>query len=424
MGTFHGQEGGAEMTEKLAEMAAGFRLRVTGLEQIPAGKLVPDTGNPRIHTDHQKTVLSAILEEVGFAGALLVRPLGRGRFAIIDGHERHERFSDDDLVPCLVTDLNETEARKILATYDQIGSMAGWDAEKLEALAAEVNFENPDLNQLVDDCLADVLASLEESGGGGGGGPDDVPEVSRIAKTKPGDVFALGRHRLICGDALDPDVVGRVMDDRRVSIVISDPPYNVQYTGGTKDKLTIENDEMSELEYADFLEAAFRAVGDHLGTGVPFYLFHAYMQRAAVLTALDRVDWEPCQTLVWIKNMFALGYYDYHWQQEPCFYGYTPGRRRKWRGPAGETTVLDYDKPSRSEQHPTMKPVEMLERLLRNSSAKDSVVYDPFGGSGSTLIAAEQTGRSAVLVEIDPVFCDVIVDRWEAFTGATSETIT
>lgn len=209
----------------------------------------------------------------------------------------------------------------------------------------------------------------------------------------------------------------------QANLLLTDPPYNVSYTGKTQDSLQIENDSMDETAFSDFLCKAFQAVKPLMAPGAGFYIWHADTTRGAFLTALQSVAWRVREVLVWNKNSFVLGRQDYHWKHEPCLYGWNDGAAHYWDGGRAQSTVLDFDRPVRNAEHPTMKPIPLFDRLIRNSCPKGGVVYDPFGGSGTTLLACEQNGRTCWTVELDPRYVQVIINRWEALTGQKAEKI-
>jgi DNA modification methylase len=294
------------------------------------------------------------------------------------------------------------------------------------------------------DSFRDVLAELDDEPADGATDPDDIPEPADQGPDHTGRIWQLGEHRLICGDATDPAVVGAVMAGDQADLVWTDPPYNVDYTGKTADALKIGNDALAADDFGRLLLDSLRNAADNSRAGAPIYMAHADTERIAFQTALEAAGWEQKQTLVWVKNVFVLGRQDYQWQHEPILYGWKPGAAHSWYGAFDKDTLIDderpakemkkaelvealeelraaaaaqrIDRPSRSSDHPTTKPVDLIHRHLQNSSQRGDVVLDTFGGSGSTLIAAEQLARRARLVELDPRYCEVIVRRWEAFT--------
>lgn len=210
---------------------------------------------------------------------------------------------------------------------------------------------------------------------------------------------------------------------RQVDLVITDPPYNVAYQGGTNDKLTILNDDMKSDEFNLFLTSAFNNIKEALKNGGAFYIWYASREHINFETALNNADLEVRQQLIWVKNSLVIGRQDYQWKHEPCLYGWKSGASHKWYSDRKQTTILEFDKPLRNGEHPTMKPVALISYLINNSSRKNDIVLDTFGGSGSTLIACEQLDRNCYTMELDPKYCDVIIKRWENLTGLKAEKI-
>ena len=274
----------------------------------------------------------------------------------------------------------------------------GWDIEAL-------GFEMP---QIID------TAEINE---------DELLEPPAEPVTKLGDVWQLGKHRLVCGDSTDVTVLDKLLGDEKVDLVWTDPPYGVAYVGKTKDALTIENDRLDHDQLTDFLRAAFNAIFQATKPGAVWYvtapsgdLFQCF---SIPLTELE--VWR--HTLVWVKDTLVMGRADYHYRHESIFYGWTPGAAHQTPPDRKQDTIWEFDKPRSNKEHPTMKPVELIERSIQNSSLVGQLVLDTFGGSGSTLIACEQTKRIARLIELDPKYCDVIIKRWENLTGLKAELI-
>ena len=252
---------------------------------------------------------------------------------------------------------------------------------------------------------------------------------------KLGDVYQLGRHRLMCGDSTSLDDVGRLMDGEKADLLITDPPYNVNYEGGTSEKLKIQNDNMEDSDFRQFLRDAFTAADSVMRPGAVFYIWHADSEGYNFRGACRDAGWKVRQCLIWNKNSLVLGRMDYQWKHEPCLYGWkdedalyedvhTPclygwkdGAGHTWNADRKQTTVLDFDRPSRADVHPTMKPIKLFDYEMRNSTKPGQVILDLFCGSGTTIMACEQNGRSARCMELDPHYVDVIIARWESFTG-------
>lgn len=252
---------------------------------------------------------------------------------------------------------------------------------------------------------------------------DDCPEPPEEPTSKRGDVFKLGRHRLLCGDSTILDDVQKLMGEQKADMVWTDPPYNVAYEGKTKESLTIQNDEMSDDSFYKFLYDAYLNMLMFTKPGGAIYVAHADSEGANFRKALTGAGWLLKQCLIWVKQTLVLGRQDYHWKHEPILYGWAPGASHQWFTDRKQTTVLEFNRPNRNAEHPTMKPVELIEYCLTNSCPRGGLVLDLFGGSGSTLIAAEKMGLSAALVELDPKYCDVIVRRWEKYTGNKAELV-
>ena len=247
--------------------------------------------------------------------------------------------------------------------------------------------------------------------------PDSTPEVQEAVVTREGDVWLLGRHRLMCGDSTDAGSVALLMAGEKADLLLTDPPYNVSYEGATKDKLTIMNDSMDSANFRAFLADAFTAADSAMKPGAVFYIWHADSEGYNFRGAAVDAGWTIRQCLVWNKNAMVLGRQDYQWKHEPCLYGWKDGAAHLWTSDRSQTTVLEFDKPNRNGEHPTMKPVSLFEYQMLNSTNRGAVVLDLFGGSGTTMIVAEKNGRCARLMELDPRYCDVIVRRWQEFTG-------
>lgn len=246
---------------------------------------------------------------------------------------------------------------------------------------------------------------------------DDVPTAPKEPSTKAGDIYSLGSHRLICGDATNFIHVLKVMCDEQAHMLWTDPPYNVDYVGKTKDALTIENDKMDDSAFREFLANAFTNAARITLHGGAMYIAHADSEGYNFRGAARDSGWLVKQCLIWKKNSLVMGRQDFHWIHEPILYGWKEGGPHKWLNDRKQVTVLEYDRPSRSTDHPTMKPVKLVEYCIANNTAKNEIVFDPFGGSGTTLIACEELGRQCRMMELDPIYCDVIIARWEKFTG-------
>lgn len=323
-------------------------------------------------------------------------------------------------VPCIrLGHLSEAQKRAYVIADNRLALNAGWDAEMLKVEFAELKELGFDLDltgfspEEIDELLAPPpTAGLTD--------PDEAPPVPENPSTKPGDVWVMGKHRLLCGDSTSMDDLARLCQDQMVDMWLTDPPYNVAYEGGTKEKLTIKNDSMGDDQFRQFLRDAYTAADSVMKAGAVFYIWHADSEGYNFRGAAKDAGWAVRQCLIWKKSSLVLGRQDYQWQHEPCLYGWKEGASHLWASDRKQTTILEFDKPSRNGEHPTMKPVALFEYQLLNNTKGGDLVLDSFGGSGTTLIAAEKNGRIARIMELDPKYCDVIVQRWQDFTGQTA----
>ena len=364
--------------------------------------------------------MSALLGEIGYADALIARDTPDG-LVLIDGHLRAET-TPDSIVPVLVLDVTEDEADKLLLTLDPLAAMAEADKGLLADLLGSVQAGDVAVTRLLDDLAKWAHVNTAK---GGLTDTDAVPPTPDEPATKPGDLWLLGEHRLLCGDATKAEDVARLRGWGMAAAMWTDPPYGVEYTGGTLDALTIQNDGADGL--AGLLAGAFEQATRAIEPGSPFYI--ARPQGALSVTfgcAILGAGWKLHEELQWVKDSMVLGHSDYHVRHETVVYGWTPGPGRsgrgkhegtRWYGDNSQTSVFEIPRPKASPDHPTVKPVELVERCLANSTQRGDVVYDPFLGSGTTLIACERLARRCYAMEIDPRYVDVAVRRWEQYTG-------
>lgn len=401
-----------------------IRDRIKELRRVPANELRPNPKNWRTHPEAQLNAIRGVLAEVGFAGAELARELPDGSLELIDGHARAE-VAGTAAVPVLVLDVDEAEADKILATFDPIGAMAEADAVKLDAVLREVDTGNEALQEMLADLAKDEGLYLDDV-------PevieDEVPEPPAKPVTELGDLYQLGDHRLLCGDSTDKENLRVLMDGRQADLWLTDPPYNValgmdetpeqaKKRNRRTDGKVVANDKMSDTEFLEFLKKSFQSAFDVLKAGASFYIWHADSEGLNFRLAIKECGQITRQCLIWNKHSLCMGRQDYQWKHEPCLYGWKSGASHGWYADRKQTTVINFDKPSRSEEHPTMKPVGLFSYQIANSTAPQGLVFDPFLGSGTTIVAAEQLGRAAYGCELAPEYCDVIVQRWETLTG-------
>ena len=376
-------------------------------------ELTPYAHNPRDNAGAVDAVARSI-REFGFRNPVIVD----GDGVIVAGHTRvlAAKALGLEEVPCIVADdLTPEQVKAFRIADNKTGEIAKWDFELLPIELKELRTDGFDLSLLGFDTeeLESLLAGEDEVAAGETE-PDAVPDAPEIPVSRPGEVYLLGNHRLMCGDSTSKEDTARLMGGGKATLYLTDPPYNVALKGSTG--LTIANDDMPADEFRQFLDKAFGAAASVLEPGSAFYIFHGDGESANFRLAAAGAGLEVHETLYWIKNALVLGRFDYQYITESCLYGWTPGAAHRWFNDRSQTNALHFDKPRRNDVHPSMKPVEMLVYLVKNSSARGDVVLDNFGGSGSTLIACEQTGRMCRMMELDPRYCDVIRRRWAEFT--------
>ncbi len=389
------------------------------IERWPTAKLVPYARNARTHSDAQVAQIAASIAEFGFTNPILAGSDG----VIVAGHGRLAAAQKLGLgvVPVVVLDhLTPTQRRALVIADNRIAENAGWDEELLRVELEGLQDEgfDLDLTGFDADALAELLAG-DEPVNEGQTDEDAVPEVGETPISRPGDVWQLGPHRLLCGDATVAASYEMLLGNEAVDMVFTDPPYNVNYANSAKDKLrgkdrAILNDNLGDGFY-DFLLAALTPMIAHCRGAI--YVAMSSSELDTLQSAFRAAGGHWSTFIIWAKNTFTLGRADYQRQYEPILYGWPEGGERHWCGDRDQGDVWQIKKPQKNDLHPTMKPVELVERALRNSSRPGSVVLDPFGGSGTTLIAAEKSGRVARLIELDPKYADVIVRRWQDWSG-------
>jgi len=386
------------------------------IEQRPIEALIPYINNSRKHSDEQVAQISASIKEFGWTNPILVD----GTNGIIAGHGRllAARKLGMDKIPVIeLAHLSDTQKKALIIADNKLALNADWDTELLTIELNELmsddfaldilGFDKDELNALLN--VIEPNAGLTDE--------DAVPDVPEEPKTKLGDIYILGNHRLMCGDSTSIDAVEKLMNGQLADQLVTDPPYNIAYEGGSKKREQIKNDEMADDEFRQFLKDVYIAANAVMKAGAVFYIWHADTEGYNFRGAAKDMGWKVRQTLIWNKDNSAFGRSDYHWKHEPCLYGWKEGAAHLWATDRKQTTVIECKRPSKSDLHPTMKPVELMEYQILNNTKGSDIVLDLFGGSGSTMIAAEKIGRKACLMELDPKYCDVIVKRWEDFTG-------
>jgi DNA modification methylase len=386
------------------------------IEFWPIDKLIPFARNPRTHSAVQVTQIAASIAQFGFNNPILVDT----KAGIIAGHGRLLAARKLQLkeVPVIVLDhLSESQKRAYVLADNQLALNAGWDEEllRLELAALQDDDFNLDLIGFEGDELARLLTAQDATEG-----PTDedaVPELPEIPVSTIGDLWSLCSHKLLVGDATDGNHVAKLMAGDAADLVFTDPPYNVDYTGYTDEKLKIQGDRMSDADFIRFLENIFRSYRNIVKPGASLYTCHSSSWQREFQNALETAGFQLRCQIIWAKNTFAWGFGRYKFQHEPLFYAHVAGEKDPWYGDKSQSTLWEEKKPSANRIHPTAKPVELIERALINSSKSGDVVADFFGGSGSTLIACERRNRKARLIEIDPKYADCIVLRYQEYTG-------
>jgi DNA modification methylase len=436
-----------------------IRDRIRELRRVPANQLRPSPKNWRTHPPAQRDALKGLLAELGYCDALLARELDDGTLELIDGHLRVETTPHGE-VPVLVLDVSAEEADKLLLTLDPLASLAEANTEALAALLASVDTDSEAVKTLLTELAAGDLTRFPEPQTVEGlTDPDQVPEPPDEAVTQPGDVWLLGQHRLLCADSSQPDEVDRLLGGATIHLANTDPPYGVKLeprsvnaiaTGlssfaGTKHHQALDlarhpqkakptakklrardrplaNDFVSDAEFERLLHAWFANIARALQPGRAFFIWGGYSNIGNYPEALKASGLYFSQQIIWVKEHPVLTRKDFLGNHEWCFYGWREGAAHQFFGPANVTDVWSVKKVNpQSMIHLTEKPVELAVRAMQYSSRPGENVLDLFGGSGSTLIAAVQTGRRAFLMELDPLYVDVIVTRYEQFTGKKAE---
>ena len=391
-------------------MNTGLNMAV---EDVPVDTLQFDPANVRKHPEQNLAAIKASLSRFGQQKPIVV---GAGNVVVAgNGTLAAAKALGWRTVKAVRTTLTGAEATAFAIADNRTAELAEWDEASLhqqlaaiaiddEELLAATGFDEKELAKLAAANAPEVTE-------------DEVPEAPADPITQPGDLWLLGKHRLLCGDSTKAEDVERLMDGQRADLMLTDPPYNVDYTGKTKDALKVANDSMADGDFRKFLVACFGAAFDAMKPGASFYVFHADSEGYNFRGAIHDCKQTVRQCLVWVKDILVMGRQDYQWQHEPCLYGWKEGAAHGWYSDRKQTTLLRFDRPGRSEDHPTMKPVAMFAYLLGNSTAPQGLAYDPFLGSGTTLIAAEQLGRTCYGMEISPAYVSVILDRWANLTN-------
>jgi DNA modification methylase len=385
------------------------------ITQRKTADLIPYVNNARTHSEQQVLQIAASIKEFGFNSPVLVD----GENGIIAGHGRvmaAKKLNLDEVPTIELKHLTKTQKKAYILADNRLALNSGWDNDLLALELGELSDNGFDLDLLgFDDTELSLINDTEQTEGLTD--EDAVPEVPDDPITKLGDVWLCGNHRVMCGDSTSIDHLNKLTAGALVDMWLTDPPYNVAYEGKTKEAMTIQNDAMGNDDFRQFLRDAYVAADSVMKAGAVFYIWHADSEGYNFRGAASDAGWKIRQCLIWKKSSMVMGRQDYHWQHEPCLYGWKEGAGHLWATDRKQTTILEFNRPNRNGEHPTMKPVELFEYQMLNNTKGSDIVLDSFGGSGTTAIACEKHGRQSRLMELDPKYCDVIVKRWQEFTG-------
>ena len=384
------------------------------MKLVPVGKLVPYVNNARTHSPEQVMKLRSSLREFGFVNPVIIDR----DFNVIAGHGRLLAAKEEGIaeIPCVFADhLTEAQKKAYILADNRMAMDAGWDEEllRVEIEALQGADFDVSLTGFDEKELADLFAT--DSDGAKDDDYDLTAALEKAAFVERGDLWTVGRHRLVCGDATSAEDVQRLMGGKRANLVLTDPPYGVSFKSSSG--LTIQNDSMKADEFYTFLYNAFQNMAAVLERGGAAYVFHADTEGLNFRKAFTDAGFHLAGVCVWVKNSLVLGRSDYQWQHEPILYGFLQNGKHPWYSDRKQTTVWNFDKPKRNKNHPTSKPLDLLGYPIRNSTQENAIVLDTFGGSGSTLMACEQLNRVCLTMELDEKYASVILRRYVDDTG-------
>ena len=387
----------------------------TEMQLVSLEKLVPYVNNARTHSPEQITKLRSSLQEFGFINPVIIDR----DYSVIAGHGRILAAKEEGIteVPCVFVDyLTEAQKKAYILADNRMAMDAGWDEELLRIEIESLQGADFDvsLTGFGEDEIADLFAGEDDKAA-----KDDDFDLSaaleKASFVERGDIWTVGRHRLMCGDATSAEDVALLMDGRKANLIVTDPPYGVSFK--SSDGLTIQNDSMKDEEFYTFLLTAFQCMAEHLENGGSAYVFHADTEGLNFRKAFIDAGFHLAGVCIWVKSSLVLGRSDYQWQHEPVLFGWKKGGKHSWYSDRSQTTIWNYDKPKRNKNHPTSKPLDLLSYPICNSSQENAVVIDTFGGSGSTLMACEQLNRICCMMELDEKYASVILRRYVEDTG-------
>lgn len=382
-------------------------------------ELLPYVRNARTHSLEQIAQIAASIKEFGFLAPIVISEDN----TILCGHGRFYAAQKLGLkkIPCIKeSHLTEAQKRAYIIADNKLSLNADWDNELLAVEIADLQGEDFDLSLLGfdDKELADLFAE-EKKTNAADDNFDLTTALEQAAFVERGDVWIVGRHRMMCGSAIDAEDVFVLMDGKTANLIVTDPPYNVSFKSSSG--LKIQNDSMGGDEFYDFLKSAFDNMAAHLESGGAAYIFHADTEGLNFRKAFIDAGFHLAGCCIWVKNSLVLGRSDYQWQHEPILYGYLKNGKHRWYSDRKQTTIWNFDKPKRNENHPTSKPLDLLAYPICNSSQENAIVLDTFGGSGSTLMACEQANRICYTMELDPKYASVILRRYVEYTNRPND---
>jgi DNA modification methylase len=396
-------------------MGADTMKTTTDMQLVPIAKLIPYVNNARTHSPEQITKLRSSLREFGFINPVIIDR----DFNVIAGHGRLLAAKEENIteVPCVFVDyLTEAQKKAYIIADNRMAMDAGWDEEllrvEIEALQGE------DFDVLLTGFDEKELSDLFKDGSDSEAKDDDYDLTAALEKAafvERGDIWTVGRHRLMCGDATNADDVSALMDGKKANLILTDPPYGVSFKSSSG--LTIQNDSMKDEEFYNFLLSAFKCMADHLEKGGAAYVFHADTEGLNFRRAFVDAGFHLAGCCIWVKDSLVLGRSDYQWQHEPVLYGFMQNGKHNWYSDRKQTTIWNFAKPKRNANHPTSKPLDLLGYPIGNSTQENAIVIDTFGGSGSTLMACEQMNRVCYSMELDEKYASVILRRYVDDTG-------
>lgn len=377
------------------------------IRSVKIKEIKPYDRNAKKHDDTQINNVAESIRQFGFVQPIVIDSNG----VIVIGHCRFEaakrmKYAE---VPCIMVDDLTPEQVDTLRIVDNKTNESPWD---IDLLTEELQDLDLSMFDFAWDLMEETAEATEIT-------EDEAPEVDKTNDpiSKFGQIWKLGRHRLMCGDSTSEENVKALLGGAKADLLLTDPPYGVDYTGKTKDALKIQNDAKTDEEMIEFLSSAFRSADSVMKPGAVFYIWYAGTKEHAFDKACQLTGWEVRQILIWAKNTMVMGRQDYQWRHEPCIYGWKGGAGHLWASDRKQTTILEFDRPTANKEHPTMKPIALFDYQIQNNTKGGDIVLDLFGGSGTTIMACEQNGRNACVMEYDPKYVDVIIKRWENFTG-------